>query len=395
MIGLTTAIALAQSGLPVWVLDRQPMDEQVLPAFDGRVSALTHTSRILMENIGVWPFMKAYAQPILNIAVVDQGSPVTVHYDHRDIGPEPMGHIIENRHIRQALQQRLAELNNITVLAPADWSDVRQESDGALLTLEDGREIATELLIAADGKRSPIRQKMAIPVICSEYRQTAIVATIAHERAHQGLALERFFPAGPFAVLPMLGNRSSLVWVEAAEDAALYARLEPPSVEVQIQKRVGEYLGKITLEGPLFTYPLDVLLARNYYKGRVALVGDAAHGIHPIAGQGLNLGFRDAAALAEILLDAARLGQNLGIATVLDQYQRWRRFDAMTMTSVTDGLNRLFSNENKILKMMRNIGFAGVEKLPPLKHFFMRHAMGMVGDLPKLMQKSQSDRLAA
>lgn len=395
MVGLTTAVALARAGIESCVVDALDPAKQVDAAADGRVSALAYGSRLLLENTGIWPHLQPYAQPINDIRVVDEGSPVSIHYDHREVGEEPMGHIAENRHIRRAIAQAANDYKEITLLAPARWKQLAQDAAGVTVTLEDGRQLHSELLIAADGKFSGIRKQVGIETVESDYRQTALVTTIAHERPHQGLAVERFRSVGPFAVLPMRGNFSSLVWVEKNRDAALYAKLDEPTITRQIQQRVGEYLGKVSLAGPLHHYPLSLVLAQNYVRGRVALVGDAAHGIHPIAGQGLNLGLRDVARLAEIITQQARLGLDRGAADALSTYEGHRQADAMVMASIMDGINRLFSNDNTLLKLARNLGFFAVEQSPALKRQFMLHAMGLKGDLPPLMQKSHGIKNAA
>lgn len=387
LVGLAQAIALAQAGIAVTVLDKDAFDVQNLPEADGRVSALSLGSQRLLENLGVWQKMEEFAEPILDIIVQDKNSPVHVHYDHQDVGSEPMGHIAENRHTRMALQQRVQEHSNITVMAPAIWTKVEYNSTAAEITLADGRMIKTPLVIAADGKFSKLRQQANIPVIQSDYQQTAIVATIGHEKPHQGLARENFLPEGPFAILPMQGNRSSLVWVEPPSRAKAMLGLSKEEQEAQITQRIGDYLGKVWIEGKVFSYPLVLILAKQFYASRLALVGDAAHGMHPVAGQGVNLGYRDVAMLAEVLVEAAKNGQDLGSRVVLEQYQKLRSFDAVTMLGVTDGIVRLFSNNNVALKIARNLGLAAVQKLSPAKSFFMLHAMGVSGKLPPLMQK--------
>jgi len=386
MVGMALAVALAEAGIRVAVIDREAFDRQHLPGFDGRVSAISYGSQCLLENIGAWTDMQPYAQPILDIRVAEKHAPAFIHYDHREIGDTPMGHIIENRYIRQALYRKAAENGNVTLFAPNSWRELEETSGAVRLTLDTGEEITAELLVAADGKHSPLREWAGIPHIQQGYGQTAMVATIRHSLPHRGLALEHFLPAGPFAVLPMTENRASLVWVERTEDAPLYLKLDTPTLEQEIRRRTGEYLGDIALEGQLFSYPLSLGLATDYAKGRIALIGDAAHSIHPIAGQGVNLGYRDVAVLAQLVIDRMRLGLSPAGDSVMQEYQQWRRFDAVALLGITDGLNRLFSNNNTILKALRNAGFAGVNHLGPLKRLFMQHAMGVMGDLPPLMQ---------
>lgn len=418
LVGLALAIALAQAGQAVTVLDKTPPQTQQLPEFDGRVCAISLGSQRLLENIGVWQHLQPFAEPILDILVQDNHSPVFVHYtsnaqttaqgaahsvgfgattptkeahyEHTAIGNEPMGHILENRHTRQALEKRAAELPLLSYLAPAEWEVLENDAEQATLLLKDGRKILSQLIIAADSKFSALRKAADIETLELDYHQTAIVATIQHEKPHQGLAKESFFAEGPFAILPMQGSHSSLVWVETPQKAKLYLKLSTEQQEAEIAKRIGGYLGKATLKDKPSSFPMMLILAKQLYQGRVAVVGDAAHGIHPIAGQGLNLGYRDVAAFAEVLIQAAKLGQDFGSPAVLKQYQQWRRFDTLTMAGVTDGITRLFSNHSKALKLARNIGLAVVEHIPPAKHFFMQHAMGTVGDLPPLMHKKSA-----
>lgn len=386
MVGLTIAIALGQAGLTVAAIDRDTLQNQTLTDFDGRVSAVALGSIRMLERLGVWQNVAPHAQPIYDIRVSEGYSPFYLHYDHREVGEERFGVIAENRHIRYALQHRVSELDAVTLITPAAIKDIERTSHRAILRLDNGRSVQARLLIGADGKHSHVRASARIDVLESAYEQTAIVTTIAHVKPHYGLAQERFFPAGPFAVLPMQGNMSSLVWVEPQELAPVYLGLNDNVFLQEISKRVGGYLGDITLVGKRFSFPLSVMHASRYTDLRLALIGDAAHAIHPVAGQGVNLGWRDAAVLAEAIADAHRLGLDIGGASVLERYQRWRRFDNVAMMAMTDSLNRLFSNRSKLLHIARGSGFALVDKLPALKRFFMRNAMGMVGDLPKLMQ---------
>jgi 2-octaprenyl-6-methoxyphenol hydroxylase len=388
LTGLAQAIALAQAGLAVTVIDKDNFEIQNLPEADGRVSAISLGSQRLLENIGAWAEMKNFAEPILDIVVQDKNSPISVHYDHRDVGTEPMGHILENRHIRMALQRRAATLPLITMIAPAMWQKVEHSPSHAIIHLSDNSQIHTQLIIAADGKFSKLREKAGISVTQSDYAQTAIVATIHHEKPHHGLARENFLPAGPFAVLPMQGNRSSLVWVEPTARAKAMLSLSREEKEIQITHRIGDYLGKITLEGKVFSYPLMLTFAKQFADNRIALIGDAAHGIHPVAGQGVNLGYRDVAALTEIVIGAAKIGQDFGSNLVLEGYNQSRRVDAVTMIAVTDGIVKLFSNNNPILKFARNLGLAAVEKTAPAKSFFMLHAMGIWAKSAPLMQQN-------
>jgi 2-octaprenyl-6-methoxyphenol hydroxylase len=377
MVGLTTAVALAEAGLKVAVVDALDPTRQMEAGQDGRVSALAYGSRLFLEKLGIWEYLEPYTQPINDIRVVDEGSPVTIHYDHQMVGTEPMGYIAENRHIRQAIARRAQALPAIRLIAPARWRHVAPSSTGVEVTLQDDSALQSELLIVADGKFSKLRQALGIEITQKDYQQTALVATIEHAYPHEGLALERFFPAGPFAVLPMCENKSSLVWVESHAHAACYAKLDKATQEAEIQRRIGGYLGDISLVSSLFHYPLCLVLPERLYGMRAALVGDAAHGIHPIAGQGLNLGLRDVEVLVEKLIAQAKLGLDLGQPDLLQSYHDARQVDITSMVLATDGINGLFSNHNPLLKLARNIGFYGVEQSHTIKRRFIRHAMGL------------------
>lgn len=295
--------------------------------------------------------------------------------------------MVENRHIRAGLVARMQEVTDcLTLLAPAKITGVSRDNFGVEVTLENGDVWHAPLLIAADGKRSKIREDAGIKVIETGYKQTAIVCTIEHTLPHEGLALERFLPVGPFAALPMQGNRSALVWTEPDDRAPGMLALPDEAFHDEIRQRLGDFLGDFKTTGKRFSYPLHLILATRYIDTRLALVGDASHAIHPIAGQGVNVGFRDVAALAELIIDARKLGLDIGSQNLLAHYQRWRRFDSMSMGAITDGINRLFSNDAAPLRIARRTGLKLVNSAPPLKRFFMWHAMGLLGDLPKMMQ---------
>jgi 2-octaprenyl-6-methoxyphenol hydroxylase len=407
LIGASLAVALGSAGLHVMVVDRVPGATQVAPAFDGRTTAVAHGSRRALEAIGVWQHVAAFAEPILDIRISDgrldpAGGPsptslLHLHFDHRqasraDEPAAPMGHIAENRHIRAALFRRLQELPTVTLMAPVELASAARDQGGARIALADGREIAAALLVSAEGRGSMLREQAAIRLLRADYAQTAIVVTAEHELPHRGVAHEKFLPAGPFAILPMTddpaggAHRSSIVWTERADLAPALLRLPEPEFQGEFRRRFGEHLGAVKAVGPRFSYKLAVQSADCFVAPRLALVGDAAHGIHPIAGQGWNLGLRDVAALAEIVVDAHRLGLDIGHVSVLAGYERWRRVDSLTMIGVTDGLNRLFSNDLGPLRLARDLGLAAVNRLPPLRRFFIRHAMGLVGELPRLVK---------
>ena len=387
MVGMSLAVALAREGLRVAVIEKTALPAQLEPTFDGRVSAIALGSKNVLDNIGVWKGMRAEAQPIFDIRVSDGSAPFFLHYCHREIGNEPFGYIIENRHIRHALHNTARSQPNIRLYENAAMFGYAADEEGCEVRLND-QALRCALLIAADGKQSPVRKLAGIYALEWGYEQTAIVCTIEHEKPHEGLAQERFLPAGPFAVLPMTGNRSSLVWVEPNDRVSVYLELSDNEFAQEITERVGDYLGAITASGKRFSYPLSLMHAKSYIGKRLALIGDAAHAIHPIAGQGVNLGFRDVAVLAELIGERFRLGNDIGAPDMLEHYQRWRRFDNTTMLAVTDGLNRMFSNNILPLRLTRDMGLWAVGKMPSVKRFFMRHAMGLEGDMPKLMHKN-------
>ncbi|HJO97004.1 MAG: UbiH/UbiF/VisC/COQ6 family ubiquinone biosynthesis hydroxylase [Rhodospirillales bacterium] len=386
LVGGTLACALGGAGMDVVVVDREDPQTALEAAFDGRASAIALASQRLLRGVGLWGELEPRAAPILDIRVADGSSPLSLHYDHGAVGDQPFGYMIENRDIRRALALRLAALENVHNLAPAAVAGLDRSPGGAEARLADGRRVRAALVIGADGRGSQTRSGAKIRVTRWSYGQTAIVCTVAHERPHGNVAIERFLPAGPFAILPLTGDRSSLVWTERADLAPAIMALGAAEFAAELGRRFGDFLGTLKVVGPRWSYPLSAQFASTITARRLALAGDAAQAIHPIAGQGLNLGVRDAAALAEVVVDARRLGLDIGSGTVLEGYRRWRRFDSLVMIAVTDGLNRLFSNNVPALRLARDLGLAAVEKTPPVKKVLMRHAMGVLGELPRLMQ---------
>jgi 2-octaprenyl-6-methoxyphenol hydroxylase len=391
LVGLSMAAAFGQAGLAVTAVDRERPAVAAADPFDGRGSAIAWGSAQALRGIGLWSPLESHAAPIEEIRVSDGESLLFLHYDHREVGGNPLGFIVENRFIRRALYARLAALPSVTLLAPAQVVDVERTNARATAHLADGRVLRARLAIAADGRDSPTREQAGINVMRWTYRQTGIVCSIRHEKPHRGLAHERFLPAGPFAVLPLPDSesgehRSSIVWTERDDLAPAMLALSDAEFAGEIAQRFGGSLGAIGVAGPRWAYPLTLLQADRYTDRRLALVGDAAHVIHPIAGQGLNLGLRDVAALAECVVDAHRLGLDIGGADVLERYARWRRFDNLTLLAVTDGLVRLFSTDAAPVRIARDVGLAAVQRVPMLKRFFMRHAMGVTGDPPRLVR---------
>ena len=391
MAGMSLGAALAGSGLSVAVVER--LDPAVLKeaAFDGRTTSIAHGSAQVLRGIGLWPLIEAGAEPILDIRVADghpaRGiSPLFLHYDHTEVGIDPFGYIVENRDLRDGLFRLAADLPTLEIIAPASVDETVRRADGATVSLSDGRRLECALVVGADGRNSPLRNAAGIQAIAFRYDQTAIVCTVKHERAHAGVAVELFLPGGPFAMLPMTGDRTNIVWTERSVLALEYMALDEAAFLQEVRRRFGDWLGDLELAGPRFSYPLGLMHASRYTDRRLALISEAAHAIHPIAGQGLNLGIRDVAALAEAIVDAVRLGLEPGDSTVLARYEAWRRIDNTTLVAVTDLLNRLFSNDVPPIRAARDLGLAAVGKVPPLKRLFMRHAMGVVGDLPRLVR---------
>ncbi|WP_119679951.1 UbiH/UbiF/VisC/COQ6 family ubiquinone biosynthesis hydroxylase [Indioceanicola profundi] len=390
LAGLTLACALGTAGVPVIVIDRDPPESQMAEAFDGRTTAIAYGSARVLDGAGLWADCVDEAGPILDIRVTDQNSPLFLHYDHRDVGDAPFGWIVENRTIRRALFKRLKELaGTVTHLAPVAVTALDRAESGVALTLADGRTVRSRLVVGADGKRSLCREDAGIRTTGWSYNQHAIITNIEHEEPHGGVAVELFLPAGPFAMLPLTGNRISIVWTERSEMVPWYMKQDEARFTAELQRRVGDWLGRIRPVGPRACYPLGLMHAERYTDRRLALISEASHTMHPIAGQGLNVGIRDVAALAEVVVDAVRVGLDPGAADVLDRYQRWRRVDTMTLLATTDLLTRLFSNNIAPLAMARRLGMAAIDRLPPfrpVKRFFMRHAMGVVGDLPRMVK---------
>jgi len=418
MVGMTLAAATSSAGIATTLIEAESVHDMAEAKFDGRSSAIAYGSKQVLDAVGAWHYLEAEAAPIREIRVSDGGwrqllhsaheSPFFVHYKAQDLpagsisrGPSagadqpPFGWIVENRAIRRGLLKRLAECRDLTHIDSARVADIDFRTGGAEFHLQDGRLIDARLVIAADGRNSAVRRLSGIGFKEFGYNQTAIVCTVAHEHDHRGTAHENFLPAGPFAMLPMIDgpddrgvmrHRSSIVWTEDPRITPWLLGLDNAAFGVEIERRFGTTLGALEPLGLRFSYPMRLLLADAYAKDGVALLGDAAHAIHPVAGQGFNLGVRDVAALAEALVDGYRLGLDLGSLTVLENYARWRRFDNLLLTGFTDGLVRLFSNDVPPVRLARDLGFYAFNLIKPLKRFAMRHAMGFVGDLPRLVR---------
>jgi len=389
--GPALALALAQAGLSVIVVDAQPARARAEAAFDGRAYALAIASKRLLQAVGVWNRILGGIQPIPEIKASDgrpgEGpAPFFLHFDAAEIEEGPMGFMVEDRHLYAALLAAMAETEGLTHLAGATVVAQSVDAGGASVTLSDGRELRAALIAGCDGRTSGTAERAGIGRTGWDYGQTALVCAVEHDLPHHGIAHQFFMPSGPLAILPLTGNRSSIVWSEATETAAAIAGLDDAGFLEVLRPRFGDFLGEIRLAGARFRYPLNLTLADRYAAERVALVGDAAHGVHPIAGQGLNLGFRDVGALSEVLVDAARRGEDIGAGLVLERYQDWRRFDSTALALGMDTVNRLFSNDSAVLRGVRDIGMGLVGAVPSLRRAFIRQAAGVAGVPPKLLR---------
>lgn len=387
--GLALAVALRQTLGPDFTVAVADPALGKSHSGDLRASAIAAAARRLFETIEVWDEVAADAQPILDMVVTDSKlgdavRPAFLNFGGEVAEDEPFAHMVENGPLVEALVAKARRQG--VMLHEAAVMEFDPSPGRLSVRFDDGAAVATRLLVAADGARSGIRERAGIQTIGWDYEQSGIVTTVAHERDHGGRAEEHFLPAGPFAILPLKGNRCSIVWTEESREAERIVALPDARFHAELEKRFGLRLGEIEVAGPRRAYPLSFSMARSFISDRLALIGDAAHVIHPIAGQGLNMGLRDVAALAEAIVDAARLGLDPGDASVLERYQRWRRFDTVSMGIATDGINRLFSNRSDVLRLVRDVGLGLVERAPALKDMFIREAAGLTGEVPKLLR---------
>lgn len=386
VVGMSLAVALAKNGLKVTLVEYTDLAASLNDAFDGRSYAIAHAPYLMLKSLGLWEKLGPESQPINRIHITDGHSPLFLHFDHEDLGEGPLGHMVEVRHLRQCLYDAVCAEDNITLLFPESIEEITAGNGLSEVGLKSGKTLQAALVISAEGRTSPLREKHGIKVRTWDYPQTGIVTTVTHEKDHGGLACEKFYPAGPFAILPLKHKRSSIVWCEPPDIAQTIMALSDAAFDAELKKKFGPFLGEVHHLGKRWSYPLSMQLADDYLAERFCLVGDAAHGIHPIAGQGFNLGLRDVAALAEVLTDAHRLGGDIGSELVLTRYARWRRTDNNLLALGMDGLTRLFSNDFAPVRLARQLGIGLVDEIPPLKKFFMRHAKGSVGKLPKLLK---------
>ncbi|ESQ80977.1 UbiH/UbiF/VisC/COQ6 family ubiquinone biosynthesis hydroxylase [Asticcacaulis sp. YBE204] len=398
MAGMTVALALAKGGLDVVMVERMPLSAQVEATYDGRASAIAYSCFRQWQALGVGAALEPLSCRMNEIVVTDahlpgaatkKPSPFFLHFDAAEIsdrsGDEPLGYMIENRHTRAALHEAVVAAG-IRLITPAKVAHIKETPGQVVLTLDTGEVLSAPLVVAAEGRNSPLREHAKIKTIGWDYGQSAVVATVKMEHPHNHVAYEYFLSSGPFAILPLTDNRACLVWSESHAKAKALLEVRPELFHAHLMQRFGEFLGQVELTGPKFIYPLSMALAEDMYRGRIALLGDAAHGIHPIAGQGLNLGLKDAAALAEVVIEAARLGEDIGAESVLERYAQWRRFENVSTSIIMDGFVHLFSNNNPIVRVARDVGMGVVNAIGPARRFFMEDAGGATGDLPKLLR---------
>jgi len=398
LTGAAFALAAAQAGLTVVMVDPQPFDAQLAPTFDGRSTAVAFATFRMLDALGLGESLRPHACRMDHILVTDgrrpgaaskSASPAFLRFDAEEIGGrtggEPLGYMVENRRIRVALAEAVTRAG-IEVRAPASVATVRTDVGKATVVLADGTELVAPLVVGAEGRGSTVRRAAGIETVGWGYGQSGVVATVRLGRDHGNVAHEYFLPAGPFAILPLTDQRASLVWTETARRAEALRDASDEAFHAHLMRRFGEFLDGATVEGPRFVYPLSLSLAEKLVAPRLALIGDAAHGVHPVAGQGLNMGLKDAAALAEVLGEAARLGEDIGSETVLERYARWRRFDNAALAAGFDAFVRLFSNDIAPVRLARDLGMAAVNRIGPLRRAFMHEAGGATGDLPKLLR---------
>ena len=383
LVGGTLAVALAQQNFKVAVIDRESPEELLKPDLDGRTTAVSYGSKLIFDQLGIWDKVEHAAEPILDIRVFERDSPWAIYYNHQDVGNAPMGYIVENRVLRQGIFQRAVELpDQLTWMAPASVAHTERNLESVIVELDDGNTLKASLLVGAEGRLSPTRDEAGIKTFRWSYDKMALIAHVAHEKPHQGSAWEVFQPQGPFAILPLRtcpttgSYRSGIVWTGSPSDINQLLSLDDEEISAELQE-LFPYFGTIQVSGKRWSYPLSAMIAKGTVDHRLAIVGDAAHTVHPVAGQGVNLGWRDAQTLAKVLGKAKGLGLDIGSKSILQDYQRRRRVDTASILAMSDGMVRLFSNKSSTLSFLRNTGLGIVNQIPPLKRRLMRHAMGI------------------
>jgi 2-octaprenyl-6-methoxyphenol hydroxylase len=391
-VGLALACALADTLGPtvkIAVVDRAPFDGR-RPA-DMRASAVSASSQRLLAALGIWPALADHAEAVTAVDITDSSlddafRPIIVSYDNTVADGEPATYIVENERLNGAILAAAQRRPSLVLAGGEAVTEFQADAHGVSASLADGRRWRTPLLVAADGRASRLREMAGIGVVGWKYQQVGIVATVKHAKPHRGHAIQHFLPSGPFAILPLKDNRCCITWTEEETEGRRIVALDDAGFLAEVERRFGYRLGRTELAGPRGVWPLEMHLARALVADRLALVGDAAHLVHPIAGQGLNLGLRDVAALTEVVADAARLGLDIGSSIVLSRYERWRRTDAALSAAAFDGLNRLFSSDWTLVRTARSAGLGIVERLPALKQFFVAEAAGLTGEVPKLLR---------
>lgn len=408
LVGMTAAAACAQAGFSIAIVDLKEPTLQLGEKFDGRSSAIAAASFKMMRALGVADALvdgdDTHAGPITKILVSDgeagkAPSPLSLFFDAAQIFESndngPLGYMVENRRMYAALQQTIAKMDNISWIAPAKITAIATGPGESVVSLADGRVLTAALVVAADGRNSFVRKQAGIAVTEWPCNQSALVTTVEHDLPHEGIAHELFLPSGPFAILPLTGNRASIVWTETPRAAEAAMALSDEAFEAELARRFGDFLGEVRVIAPRWSYPLSFLHANTYIADRTVLIGDAAHAIHPIAGQGFNMGLRDAAALAEILVQARSEGRDIGSVLTLSEFEDWRKFDNTLLTHACDVFNRLFSNNIGPIKHVRRLGLGLVDKIAPARGFFMREASGQTGELPPLLRGLKYERPAS
>ncbi|WP_032112317.1 UbiH/UbiF/VisC/COQ6 family ubiquinone biosynthesis hydroxylase [Candidatus Paracaedibacter symbiosus] len=381
LVGGVLGIALAKQGLVVTIVDRENRETMLNPKIDGRTTAINLASKIIFDELGLWDEITPHAEPILDIKVFEGGSPWSIHFDHQMMGQDPMGYIVENRFIRQAIIQQTLSLSNITWYDETSLLTKKITPSGVEIFLDNGQEIKASLLVGAEGRSSPTREEAGIKSYQFSYDQKGLVFSVYHEKPHNGVAWEAFHPSGPMAFLPIQDcptsgrHRSGVVWTLPVEQGDFWFSQENTLIAAKLRELFG-FLGEFEIAGQKWIYPLNAQMVDRFIEERLVIVGDAAHVCHPVAGQGVNVGWRDAAILAKHLQHAKNLGVDLGASSILKEYQKARRFDTWSIFAMTDGMVRLFSNNSSILHFLRNAGLGTVNRIPTLKRFFMRRAMG-------------------
>lgn len=385
-VGATFALALAQAGVKSAIIDTCDPAQVLEKGFDGRTLAISHGSHLIFKALGLWEEILPFVEPIKKIHISQANHLGYVHYDEKDSNGLPMGYIIENRHLRRILFNAIFNKPLITCRIPHQVKSLDRHPFFIEATLDHQEKLKVPLIVAADGRNSITRQESGLKAHAWSYHQMALVGVLKTEFPHENIAFEHFLPSGPLALLPMQNNLCSFVWSVDKQYGQHLSTLSDQEFSERLQASFGDYLGTLELMGQRWSYPLEGILVPQLIAERLALIGDAAHVIHPVAGQGLNLGFRDAVTLAEVLVDAARVGMDIGSAQVLERYQRWRRFDVLTLTGVTDLLIRSFSNDSKLLGKLRMVGLRLTERLPAVKRVMTQHAMGLLGEKPRLLR---------